>query len=103
MSDLNDLVCYNANGTLALTAIDEGIDVASGLVDNAYGLLSDAVGECVACHPVGSVVKALWNAIITYNKCREEFGAAGQKSDKTLSVANCWMFLRSANRFNQQC
>lgn len=70
MSDLNDLVRSNANNTLTLTAIDEGIDVAAGVADNAYGLLSDAVGECVACLPVGSVVKAMGNTLITYNTYR---------------------------------
>lgn len=70
MSDLNDLVRHNASNELALTMIDESIDVAAEVANNAYGLLSEVVGEFVACLPVGSVVKAIGNALITYNACR---------------------------------
>lgn len=83
MSDLNELVRYNARNTLTLTAIDEGIDVAAVVADNAYELLSEAVGECVACLPVGSVVKAIGNTIITYNTCR-----FFRKLGKFLSAVN---------------
>lgn len=70
MSDLNEIVRHNASNELALTMIDEATDVAAGVSNNAFSLLSDAVGECVACLPVGSIIKALGNIHMSYSTCR---------------------------------
>lgn len=70
MSDLENIVRHNANHELALTTIDEATDVAVDVANDASSLLLSAVGECVSCLPVGSIIKALGNGYMSYSTYR---------------------------------
>ena len=70
MSDLSKIVRHNASSEYTLTMIDEATDVAAGVADNAASSLLAAVGECVACLPVGSIIKALGNSYMAFSTCR---------------------------------
>ena len=70
MSDLSKIVRHNASSEFTLTMIDEATDVAAGVADTAASSLLAAVGECVACLPVGSIIKALGNSYMAFSTCR---------------------------------